>query len=753
MVELIVNGQVVDLERGNNIKFTRQVADLLDVTSVVSSYTNSFNIPKTPRNAQILEQLGMVGNTSTTPYSLVDAEIRLYGVRIALGKLSIKETGNDYKASVIDGMIDFFKAIENKTLGKDLNLSEFNHEKTFATIISSFTNEYYRYIVADFNGQQMIQDEDGMSINIDYLAPAFNMYKLLVAAIEQNGYTLVDENLDFIKNKWITYPKDPSETITDDLYARLYRGLFVSSSMNKNQGLPYWTSTQLYPWTNIDTPEGVMMGNEYVIPEDGVYRIDVAVQAYMELDSPLTNPVYNPVNYDVFINGQSANGIQTTDPETEATGSFSLQLNAGDKVGARLYYTGNPHPAFMKTFHHHHSEVKVSKTNQGSISILDAFSNFKIKDFFKECMWITGTAPVITGKTIRFHTINERIDTSKAKDLSSRFVSRDKEIYVYGSYAQKNTFKHKYNGSVTGYADGYLNVNNANLPEETTIAESQIYAPEYNLFIFQSADSSHSFATRKHRIWDIELSKDSEGNLETQYKGLSDRYYILTEQQSPVDVWRFKSTSVSGSTTATVIPYASTELATFGQIVPSVYSKYEDIFNALKVHSLKLAMNVANFVNLDLTKPVYIDRESSYYIVNKISFQEGGISDAEAIKIGKQIVEFSPFTVQVIAVNDGVLRFTFTTSNGFDEMLVDDSYFIIAGEEYQISSYTPPGAFPIIIFEIETTDILNLNSFVIRVTDGTYTQDYIYSGPSVPFTAEDIDNGIIKSLPVVIQQV
>ena len=40
-----------------------------------------------------------------------------------------------------------FKAIENKTIGNDLDLTNFEHEKTLSTVINSFTNDYYNYII------------------------------------------------------------------------------------------------------------------------------------------------------------------------------------------------------------------------------------------------------------------------------------------------------------------------------------------------------------------------------------------------------------------------------------------------------------------------------------------------------------------------------------------------------------------------------------------------------------------------------
>lgn len=747
MVELLINGRKADLSLPEQVKYTRQIGDVLDVSTVANSYTNSFVLPLTPNNTQIMESLGIVGDGSTVPYSRAQAELRVYGVRVALGWLTVSETADGYKVAMIDGMIDYFRVIENKTIGKDLDMSPFNHEKTFETVVDSFDNEFYRYIIADFNGQQMIEDEDGWSINIDYLAPSFSLIKLLQACIEQYGYTLSLDNLDFLDGLWITYPKDPAENVTDELFSTLSKGLYTSTLRQKVGG--QWRSTTYYPWTNIDNNEGTMLGNEYVIPEDGVYRFDLAVQAYLEVVN-----IQAPVFFGLVINGQPAHTIQADSWDVEYTESTSFTMTTGDRVGAILYFpTSYNITQFNTRFHHHHSEVKIYRTNQGEISILDAFTDFKIKDFIKEMMWITGTTPTIDGETIRFLSISERLDISNAQDISDRFVERTRESYTYGNYSQLNGFRHKYNVSGAKYADGYLQVNNENLAEESTLVQSQTFAPENQVYTFRSTDNSQTFNTRKYRIWDVEVRNNSEGDIETSYKGLSDRYYLIRQYNSPSATWRFKSTSVAGSATASVVPYASPVLSTFNQIVENNYADYASLFDNFRMHNIKLALGVLDFVKMDLKRPFYIKQLAGYYIFNRAPFQDGAPSDVEAIRIITPAAIApppEPFKVAMMSMDANNIRFSFSTLNGFDELIEEDSFVYFDGDQYPVTSYIAPSGIPVIQFVIETTmPVPMLNSFQIQVTDGTFTQNYIYSSPNVIAPIE----GIVVSLPVTIEQV
>src|SRR5690606_14277641 len=144
MVELRINGQSVDLSLAR-VKYVKQANDLADVTTVNTSYSYSLTVPKTPNNTRIFKGLGIVGDTSRIPYTKNRTELIHNGAMIVSNGVStVKETGDTYKVVVQDGIIDFFRAIENKTIGKDLDISELSHTKNATNIVASFTNPNYR---------------------------------------------------------------------------------------------------------------------------------------------------------------------------------------------------------------------------------------------------------------------------------------------------------------------------------------------------------------------------------------------------------------------------------------------------------------------------------------------------------------------------------------------------------------------------------------------------------------------------------
>lgn len=98
MVELTVNGAVMDMpKKGSAIKYTKQIADVFDIASVSNSYTNSFSIPKTPNNTRAFEDLGIVGDVSSIPYSKATATLSEFGFPLVRnGWLNVKETADSY---------------------------------------------------------------------------------------------------------------------------------------------------------------------------------------------------------------------------------------------------------------------------------------------------------------------------------------------------------------------------------------------------------------------------------------------------------------------------------------------------------------------------------------------------------------------------------------------------------------------------------------------------------------------------------
>lgn len=634
MVELIVNNNKIELSKETSIKYTKQISDIFDIASVACSFTNSFDFDKTPANSQTMQQLGISGDSSLVPYQKNNASLKVDGFDlISNGWFDISPTEENYKGRVIDGMIDFFKAIENKTMGNDLDLSNFNHEKLLSTVIASFTNQYYQYLVADYGGKNLFET----GINIDYLAPSFSVRKLWDLIFTTFGFTCDYTNLSYLDGLYITYPKDVSEGQTNELIATLLKNPYNNTNRVNLAGFTYPSPN--YFWdSNVITDGALILNWQYVIPETNSYNFDLTIAMYCE---------YRRVNYysrqiDVEVailkNGVLIGKIPSAFKESDTTGeerntTFNLTCNSGDIIELSIYvpqYLSFRNRSFYaERWKHQMTDFKIYKTDLGTTILENELKDFSIKDFIKEIIWRTGLTPVLNKETnvVNFITLDSRLDFDNAQDYSHCFVKRKGEIYQ-SDYAQKNTFKLKKNIDTDTTGDGYLYVPNVNLSDEKTLAQSKIYAPDKKI-----VTSFGAFSTNQYKIWETE-TKDNDGVIEITYKGLSGRFYFV-RKETVAGSFNLVSEKLVDSGMVSSLPIAINTDTLFEEAIFKNYAEYQKIFTNFRIHNIDLAMTINDFMGLDLSLPVYLKQENAYYICNKISFEEGEKSNGEFIKINK----------------------------------------------------------------------------------------------------------------------
>lgn len=634
MVELIINGNKLELPSRTQIKYTKQISDILDLANVSCSYTNSFTFDKTPNNSETMQQAGISGDSSLVPYQRNNAVLKEDGFDlISKGWFSLQSTEERYKGSVIDGMIDFFKAIENKTLGLDLDLSNFEHTKNLNTVIASFTNDYYKYLIADYGGKTAYNN----GINIDYLAPSFSVRKIWELIFSTFGFQFDNTNLSYLDNLFLTYPKDIAETQVYELIAEAVRNPYISNSRVASG--QFCEPVSNYYWSTTSFTEGIFLDNwKYRIPESSSYNFKLDIEMYATYrrggyyDRRLDVSVY------LLKNGLEIGTLLSDYNEGDNVGQersldFNLGCEAGDIIEIKIRalnrrdFRGKYFQ--MYEWRHNKTELKISKANLGSTTLGNELKDFQIKDFIKEIIWRTGLTPVSNSEnnTIYFYTLDSRVDFSNAQDFSHCFVERKSELYQ-NDYAQKNRFRLKRDIETDTSGDGYLFVNNVNLPDEKTIVQSKIYAPD-NKIITSLGD----FNTNQYKIWETE-TKENDDVIEVSYKGLSGRFYFIRKSEAN-GTFKLTSEKLSDEETVNYVPYANNINTVFEEAVYNNYAEYQKIFNNFRIHNIDLAMSLNDFIGADLTKPFYFKQENAYYICNRLTYQEGEKSTGEFIKINK----------------------------------------------------------------------------------------------------------------------
>ena len=672
MVELRINGEITDLPKDVSIKHTFQVHDIADVSSVNASYTNSFKLNKTPTNTQIMQGLGIVGDTSLIPYSKTRADLLENGISIIFnGWLNVKNTNEEYNVSVIDGIIDFFKALDSKKFGTNITLPELNHQKSVQAIIDSLDSEYYRYLINDYGG---LNDVAGGGIseyftNIDYQIPSANVKYIWDRIFETLGFTYsgtIFENEDF-QNAWVTFPKTNSvptyyplqeytkETIEGNSWGNIDGNLELTGWMGLGNFL--WDSiTVINPgYTSIST-------TQFRLPENNIlqtdnYRFAFSFSAETEYNFAMNQvPISNwkitaPIKMKVYRNGYEVSEFIADGEDYE----FNFALVEGDVISYRMVamtitelfqwasengYEDFPLNLPSELFYIKKAtgvefgslELKIDQVEFEHTDFEDAFKDLTPKEFVKDVMQRFGLTPIPDKyeNHITFYTLEETLNLGLAVDWTDKYRERTNESYTYQSYAQSNIFRHKYTEEEESHSDGILNVFNENLEESNVIVSSKYFAPEEQLERLRIFDKIHFI--RPTLVWTKEINIDEDENITIEYKGNTGRYFWLKSKRVNENI--LYVSQILGQTQQTnAYNLADTHNTTYADLVPKYYADDQQILNNTRIHEIELNLSAVDVINLDFSIPYYFEQEQSFYKLNKIVYEAGKPSKGEVIKL------------------------------------------------------------------------------------------------------------------------
>ena len=579
-MRLFILGQEIELKDEGRVAQTKQVNDILSLSTRQTNYTNSFSIPRTAKNIRTFEGLGIIGNDSNVPYQKNVASLFSDSGECFVfeGWAIITETAKDFKCNIYDGNLEIYKAIENKTLA-DLNLTALSHSKTTTEVVSTFDNSKpYKYILADYNGQA-VYDVD--KINIDSLVPGVKV-SWLVSQIETfSGFTFngsFKTNPDYI-NLFMTYPKGtPSNLGTTEIYDR-FTGLVPDNGLTYVSEVFTASESMTIDFTTYDALE--------VIAEQPNFSYVII-------------PLLNGLAVDTGI----------------------LTLNIGDALSVTVATFGEGYISGGS-----YGINKINKYNSLSIDFLDELKGMTMREFLNEIVWRFGLTLFKEkyANVYDFKTISEITSFSNAIDWSDKFVSKESEKYIFGSYAQNNWMRYKYNDENAAYNDGYLSIDNKNLEDAKTIIQSKIYSPEL------SSSDALGFVTKVYKLWNKEPKDDGT----TTYKPLANRFYFMRSVEKTFSTAvTVGSPTLFTSQTITTAPVESFTGLTFNEIVSKYYPDIKKILNNSQVINVRLNLKDSDVYDVDFSVPYYFKQLGGSFMVNKISnFIPGKETTVELIRL------------------------------------------------------------------------------------------------------------------------
>ena len=639
MVQIQYLGSFLDIKENEKVTYTIQVQDLADVSSVASSVTTSFKIPKTKNNYEALKSLSLPSDTSNLPYLKNVCKLYNFGTTlIDNGWLKINNSDEEsFNVNIENGIIDFFKAIEGKTIGNDLDLSDTNHNKDLITVINSFERNDYTYIIADYNGLNTYLKGGVNYINVDYLVPSLNSKYIWDKIFNSIGYTYSGSvfNSELFTNLWVTYPKAPPTEADDEQLPNPVLRL----STNKTGNIKF-VGDQIYrilefDLENVTTNDNDFLNNKLIVKHTGTYNLKSIIYGYA--DYRVTNNWGGEIGSEksFLLPALRINGVIKL-----CSNDYTLNLKQGDIV------------EFLCTWHELRSrdrifrlrgivflsyDFKLTQISQQVVDFGSEFLDISIAEYVKEIMMRFALTPFIDveNKHIKFLTLSERINTNNVKDWTDKFVKRTDENYIYKDYAQRNWLKHKYNDENATFNNGFLSVSNQTLQPQKDLYSSKFYSFNNEITSFYDSD----FTNNSFPIWNREIKETINNDTtpptktyDVNYKGLSNRFYFIRRNILPKTI-NIGSQLLRIEETANNVAIVDTKNLSYSDAVNN-YNDFVKVLNDTRIHEIELFLNINDLLDLDLESLYYFSQENQYYILNRITIDlTNNINKAEFIRV------------------------------------------------------------------------------------------------------------------------
>ena len=638
MVQIQYLGRFLDIKENEKVTYTIQVQDLADVSSVASSVTTSFKLPKTKNNYEALKSLSLPGDTSNLPYLKNVCKLYNFGTTlIDNGWLKINNSDEEsFNVNIENGIIDFFKAIEGKTIGNDLDLTDTNHNKDLITVINSFERNDYTYIIADYNGLNTYLKGGVNYINVDYLVPSLNSKYIWDKIFTSIGYTYSGSvfNSELFTNLWVTYPKAPP-TKTDD---EQLPDPVLRLSTNKTGNIEFVEDLTYdiieFDLENVSTNDNDFLNNKLIVKHTGTYNLKSIIDGYA--DYVVTNNWGDESGSEksFLLPALRINGVIKLFSNDD-----TLNLKQGDIVEflCTWYGLSGSYISRIREIVFNSYDFKLYQISQQIVDFGSEFLDVSLYEFIKEIMMRFALTPFIDveNKHIKFLTLSERINTNNVKDWTDKFVRRTDENYIYKDYAQRNWLKHKYNDENATFNNGFLSVSNQTLQPQKDLYSSKFYSFNNEITSFYDSD----FTNNSFPIWNREIKETINNDTtpptktyDVNYKGLSNRFYFIRRNILPKTI-NIGSQLLRIEETANNVAIVDTKNLSYLDAVNN-YKDFVKVLNDTRIHEIELFLNINDLLDLDLESLYYFSQENQYYILNRITIDlTNNINKAEFIRV------------------------------------------------------------------------------------------------------------------------
>lgn len=431
---LQIDGTPVDLFNDESIPLTRQLKDLMNLSTVWTDYTKDFQIPASETNNAIFanwfDENMVMG--AWNPNLGKDGTIFIHGLPVFEGRVEL--IGCKFK----DGLPQLYNIIFygttkkildawGETLMNEVDWSDYNNIVDATTVVNSWNQTLFSgdilWPIADYNQQWRYSKMSGVNGNIyqsrgvevDDLRPAIRLRAMLTTVFAQINLTL--------SGSFLTRPE------MDDLYilpmqtaGPLYDPEYTSPGTLDSSviGLSctQWTAGALTKKPIIfPTVTSNPSGNYN--PATGIYTANRTGNYEFTLTFNVTQPATTPrsIIFYFMLNGRADDDTGAYTTTTLQTSTYTRRLTAGDTVQIAYNCVGTWSANL---------DFDCTKAPQGinnnSVFIGDAMPQKPIKDFVNGVLQGFNCILVPTGETtIEIHNLQDWLATGTTRNWT-RFI-------------------------------------------------------------------------------------------------------------------------------------------------------------------------------------------------------------------------------------------------------------------------------------------------------------------------------------------
>lgn len=649
--QLFLNKKLVDM-LPKPVTRKIQIGDTGDIASRKSAFSYSIKLPRTSRNVQVFDMLGVAGNTSRKPFENVSADYIVDGVPLVSdGYVVISSTTEFFEINIFDGVIDLGERLKGLKLS-DLPLSDLDHVLTSQGVVDSFSNtEGFIYGLANF-GLGISQ-----GVKAEKIAPSVYTHSLFRKIFESSGLNLVGSFFE-ANEKYLSEVVTPVKgyEVQDQPFESIGKGSVQTNILSE-----YKTSPSYISFEREFTPSGSMtgasvQGNKINFSVAGTYKLKLNVKfssykTYLQLRVKMNG---KGVSYNYLASqSDSGSGTKTISVtfNAEAGDEVSFWLNGASDYGSDDfgYYYEPTISGDEKDDGPKYYEVNYSvSVESGSLFLQEGGQLIRIKDcigdtgqleFVKDVVKRFGLVlhPIRNSSSYRFVQLEALLnDRASVEDWTSKYKEEIKENYVSG-YAKRNKAVYQYPEEiVVPNNDGEMIISNDNAETEKTFLSSIFQIPN------QLKTKIGGEAMFSVPIWEL---KDGLVELkETPIKTMA-----VKRIDTSVTVKLFEE--VNGVSVSTGVPVLCLENMSLQYYVGNYYKAFQALVNDFKEVEFGLNLSVIDVFNLDFFRLKYMKQTGRFYYLNSVTHTPEKLSKAVMIEISKFPVNEPPSQVGNISFN------------------------------------------------------------------------------------------------------